>query len=72
MTAAVALMVVAITLALVAIGVTLWRATLRQRERQRIAAQTLMAEWQLRTMTRAAMQRMLDTAREHVAGQGNR
>lgn len=65
-------MIVAITIALITIGITWWRATLLHRERQRIAAETLLTQWQLRTMTRAAMQQMLDTARERAAGHGDR
>lgn len=49
-----------------------WQATLVHRERQRIAAETLLADWQLRAVTRAAMQRMLDVARQHSANPPDR
>jgi hypothetical protein len=54
---------VAVILLLVAIGV-LWMELRVDLERVRVAQEARLAEWQLRQLTRQALQRMLDEARQ--------
>lgn len=61
----VALSVIAVLLVAGVAGVLTWyRATLVQRAKQRIDAETRLAEWQLKAMARQAMLSMLDAARQ--------
>ena len=54
---------VAVILLLAAIGV-LWIQLRVELERVRVAQEVRLADWQLRQMTRQALQRMLDEARQ--------
>ena len=54
---------VAVILLLAAIGV-LWIQLRVELERVRVAQEARLAEWQLRQLTRQALQRMLDDARQ--------
>jgi hypothetical protein len=54
---------VAVILLLVAIGV-LWMELRVELERVRVAQEVRLADWQLRQLTRQALQRMLDEARQ--------
>jgi len=54
---------VAVILLLAAIGV-LWMELRVELERVRVAQEVRLADWQLRQLTRQALQRMLDEARQ--------
>jgi len=58
-----ALCLVVVILLLAAIGL-LWMDIRVDLERVRVAQEVRLAEWQLRQLTRQAMQRMLDEARQ--------
>jgi hypothetical protein len=58
-----ALGLVAVILVLAAIGV-LWMELRVELERVRVAQEVRLADWQLRQLTRQALQRMLDEARQ--------
>jgi type II secretory pathway component PulK len=57
------LCLVAVILLVAAIGV-LWMELRVDLERVRVAQEARLAEWQLRQLTRQALQRMLDEARQ--------
>lgn len=55
---------VVVLLALVVVAVLAWPVIEAVRERQRVEQETRMAEWRLRQFAQAAMQRLLDEARQ--------
>ncbi len=55
---------VVVLLALVVVAVLSWPLIEAVREQQRVEQETRMAEWRLRQFAQAAMQRLLDEARQ--------
>lgn len=55
---------VVVLLALVVVAVLSWPLIEAVRERQRVEQETRIAEWRLRQLAQAAMQRLLDEARQ--------
>lgn len=53
-----------VLLAVVVAAVLTWPVFEAVRERQRVEQETRMAEWRLRQLAQAAMQRLLDEARQ--------
>ncbi|MBL0002495.1 MAG: hypothetical protein IPP00_00295 [Actinomycetales bacterium] len=58
------IMAVVALLALVVVAVLSWPVIEAVRERQRVEQETRIAEWRLRQLAQAAMQRLLDEARQ--------
>ncbi len=58
------IMAVVALLALVVVAVFSWPLIEAVRERQRVEQETRIAEWRLRQLAQAAMQRLLDEARQ--------
>ena len=58
------IMAVVALLALVVVAVLSWPVIEAVRERQRVEQETRIAEWRLRQIAQAAMQRLLDEARQ--------
>lgn len=55
---------IVVLLALVVVAVLSWPVIEAARERQRVEQETRIAEWRLRQLAQAAMQRLLDEARQ--------
>jgi heme/copper-type cytochrome/quinol oxidase subunit 2 len=58
------ILTVLLLLVLVVLAVLTWPVIEAVRERQRVEQETRMAEWRLRQLAQAAMQRLLDEARQ--------